>query len=144
MTPGHLDDAMLIWFPGVFKSRKSPFTNTYKLYTKLFAFLHDVHAKTRCLLFPKGEYLLAFHNTLHYAYNVFKANAPWFNFMFFKHSNKEHVFLKENSNNPEDEYVYPISKKIRVSHEMMSNKYLFSRMHHAKQVVRRTFRIERR
>lgn len=38
MTPGHLDDAMLIWFPGVFKSRKSPFTNTYKLDTKLFVF----------------------------------------------------------------------------------------------------------
>lgn len=42
--------------------------------------------------------------------DAFKASAPWFNFMFFKHSNKEHVFLKENSNNPEDEYVYPISK----------------------------------
>lgn len=26
------------------------------------------------------------------------------------YSNKEHVFLKENSNNPKDEYVYPISK----------------------------------
>lgn len=54
MTPGHLDDAMLIRLLDVFKSRKSPFTNIYKLNTKLFAFLRDVHAKNAVFTLPKG------------------------------------------------------------------------------------------
>lgn len=76
MTPGHLDDAMLIRFLDVFKSRKSPFTNIYKLNTKLFAFLRDVHAKNAVFTLPKGGgYLLAFHTSPLYTYNVFKASA---------------------------------------------------------------------
>lgn len=110
MIFGYLDDVMLIWFFGVFKFCKSLFINIYKFYIKLFVFLYDVYVKMCCLFFLKGEYFLVFYNILYYVYNVFKVNVLWFNFMFFKYLNKEYVFLKENLNNLEDEYVYFILK----------------------------------